>query len=87
MSALSAARARTLEISSAAIPSVLGRPALEPVRLSGREGLNSLFEYELLLKTPDALNLGASQAADFDLDRFIGLEISCLLYTSDAADE
>jgi len=77
MSALSAARARTLEISSAAIPSVLGRPALEPVRLSGREGLNSLFEYELLLKTPDALNLGASQAADFDLDRFIGLEISC----------
>ncbi|MET3493650.1 type VI secretion system Vgr family protein [Variovorax boronicumulans] len=77
MSALSVARARTLEISSAAIPSVLGRPALEPVRLSGHEGINSLFAYELLLKTPDALNLGASQAADFDLDGFIGREISC----------
>lgn len=67
----------TLSIESPAIPVVLGRPALEPVRLSGREGLNSLFEYELLLKTPDALNLGASGAADFDLDDFIGREISC----------
>ncbi|WP_374684698.1 type VI secretion system Vgr family protein [Variovorax sp. ZS18.2.2] len=39
--------------------------------------MNSLFEYELLLKTPDALNLGASGAADFDLDGFIGREITC----------
>jgi type VI secretion system secreted protein VgrG len=77
MSALSAARARTLDISSSAIPLVLGRPALEASRLSGREGLNSLFEYELLLKTPDGLNFGASQAADFDLDSFIGREITC----------
>ena len=68
---------RTLSVHSPAIPLVLGRPALEPVRLSGREGLNSLFEYELVLKTPDALNLGASGAADFDLDGFIGREIGC----------
>jgi type VI secretion system secreted protein VgrG len=77
MSAFSAAQTRTLEISSAAIPAVLGRPALEPVRLSGHEGINGLFDYELLLKTPDALNLGASGAMDFDLDAFIGREISC----------
>jgi type VI secretion system secreted protein VgrG len=77
MSALDVASARTLEISSSAVPLVLGRPALEPVRLSGHEGLNSLFAYELLLKTPDALNLGASQAMDFDLDAFIGREITC----------
>ena len=77
MSALRAAPTRTLDINSTAIPVFLGRPALEPVRLSGREGVNSLFEYELLLKTPDALNLGASEAADFDLDSFIGREISC----------
>jgi type VI secretion system secreted protein VgrG len=78
MSALiRAAPLRTLEISSTAIPSSMGRPALEPVRLSGHEGVNSLFEYELLLKTPDALNLGASGAADFDLDSFIGREIAC----------
>jgi type VI secretion system secreted protein VgrG len=69
--------AHTLAIQSAAIPVIAGRPALEPARLSGREGLNSLFEYELLLKTPDALNLGASGAADFDLDSFIGREITC----------
>jgi uncharacterized protein involved in type VI secretion and phage assembly len=37
----------------------------------------SLFEYELVLKTPDALNLGASGAMDFDLDGFIGREITC----------
>ena len=77
MSALSAAPTRTLEISSPAIPVILGRPALEPVHLSGHEGLNSLFEYGLLLKTPDALNLGASSAMDFDLDSFIGREITC----------
>jgi len=71
------AKSRTLQIQSEAIPVVLGHAALEPVRLSGREGLNSLFEYELLLKTPDALNLGASGAADFNLDDFIGREISC----------
>lgn len=69
--------ARTLRVSSPAIPVVLGHPALEPVRLSGNEGLNGLFSYELLLKTPDGLNLGASQAADFDLDAFIGREIQC----------
>jgi type VI secretion system secreted protein VgrG len=77
MPAIGNAQTRTLEISSVAVPVVLGRPALEPIRLSGREGLNSLFEYELLLKTPDGLNLGASQAADFDLDSFIGCEITC----------
>lgn len=72
-------RRATLKVQSPAIPQHLGTPALEPVRLSGREGVNRLFEYELLLKTPDALNLGASGAADFDLDAFIGREISCVI--------
>ena len=49
------------------------------MRLSGVEGVNALFEYELLLKTPDSLNLGASGAADWDLDSFIGREISCVI--------
>lgn len=70
-------RERTLQVSSSAIPSNSGSPALKPVRLSGHEGLNSLFVYELLLKTPDALNLGAREASDFDLDSFIGREITC----------
>lgn len=41
MYALNAARTRTLQISRPAIPEFLGRAALESVRLSGREGLNS----------------------------------------------
>ncbi|WP_219210046.1 type VI secretion system Vgr family protein [Variovorax boronicumulans] len=69
----------TLSIHSPAIPMVGGVAALEPVRLSGREGVNSLFEYELLLKTPEALNLGASGAMDFDLDAFIGRELGCVI--------
>ncbi|CAN5875978.1 N/A [soil metagenome] len=77
MSVFSGASSRTLEISSPAIPVVLGRPALEPVRLSGHEGVNSLFEYQLLLKTRDALNFAVTDAADFDLDAFIGRELSC----------
>jgi type VI secretion system secreted protein VgrG len=77
MSAPSTAQARTLEISSPAIPLFLGRPALEATRLFGHEGINRPFEYELTLKTPDWLNLGASDAMDFDLDKLIGCEISC----------
>ena len=69
--------ARTLSVISEAIPIFLGAPILEPVRLAGHEGLNSLAEYELVMKTPDALNLGASQAADIDLDALIGKEVSC----------
>ena len=69
----------TLTVSSPAIPTFLGVPALELVRLSGREGVNSLFEYELLLNTPESLNLGAAGAADWDLDRLIGREISCVI--------
>ncbi|RQO62321.1 type VI secretion system tip protein VgrG, partial [Variovorax sp. KBW07] len=69
----------TFSITSEAIPLIQGRPAFDPVRLQGREGMNSLFEYELLIKTPDAMNFGASEAADFDLDAFVGREISCLI--------
>lgn len=70
---------QTLSITSEAVPLIQGRPALEPVRLQGREGMNSLFEYELLLKTPDAMNQSASGATDFDLDVFVGREISCMI--------
>ncbi|MGJ7609944.1 MULTISPECIES: type VI secretion system Vgr family protein [unclassified Variovorax] len=68
---------RTLTVESTAIPVIAGRPALEPVSLAGRESVNSLFAYELVLKTPDTLNLGASSAMDFDLDGFIGQQIAC----------
>ncbi|MBO9513177.1 MAG: DotU family type IV/VI secretion system protein [Variovorax sp.] len=56
---------RTLTVESPAIPVFNGVPALEPVRLSGREGINSLFEYELILKTPDSLMGDVSVNVDY----------------------
>ena len=72
---------RTLAVVSSAVPD-----SLEPVRLSGREGVNSLFAYELLLKNPDALNFSFGAAADIDLDSFIGQEISCLIELDGAGE-
>ncbi|MFC5472511.1 type VI secretion system Vgr family protein, partial [Paraherbaspirillum soli] len=68
---------RTLSAKSPAIPEHLpGRPALLAVRLSGSEGINSLFEYRLLLKTPDAVKNRFSLAARFNLDDFIGRDLT-----------
>ncbi|MDH6169539.1 uncharacterized protein involved in type VI secretion and phage assembly [Variovorax boronicumulans] len=69
---------QTLSVISTAIPTSLGLPALVPVRLAGREGVNGLFEYEIILRTPNALNLGASGAADYNLDGFIGHAVTCV---------
>ena len=72
---------QTLRVSSPAIPDTF-----EAVRLSGTEGLNALFEYELLLKTPDALNFSFGPAADIDLDSLIGREVSCLIELDGAGE-
>ncbi|CAN5904296.1 hypothetical protein BH11PSE13_BH11PSE13_46100 [soil metagenome] len=67
---------RVLRATGPAIPLFLGEPALVPVRLAGTERVNGLFDYLLTLKTPDDLNIAASGAADFDLNGFIGLEVT-----------
>ena len=69
-------QSRTLSASSTSIPKIMGQPALVPVKLSGTEGLNGLFEYHLDLKTPDGLNLIPSHAANFKLNDFIGRELT-----------
>lgn len=69
-------QSRTLSASSLAIPEIMGQAALVPVKLSGTEGLNGLFAYQIDLKTPDGLNLIASQAANFKLNEFLGKELS-----------
>ena len=70
---------RALTIESPAIPQWRGRPALVPLQLSGLEGINRLFEYRLVLQTPDELTeLGATlQGADFVLADMIGRELTC----------
>lgn len=67
---------RVLTVKSAAIPEVAGQPALVPLKLEGTEGINSLFHYTLTLQTPDALDY-THTGSNFDLDSFIGLELTC----------
>jgi len=55
-------QSRTLHVSRPAIPEILGQPALVPVSLSGREGLNALLAYELQLTIPDDLHLTAGRS-------------------------
>ncbi len=68
---------RALTVKSPAIPVLAGQPALIPLKLEGTEGINSLFEYQLTLQTPDALNFMAGTGSNFDLDSFVGLELTC----------
>jgi len=68
---------RALSVSSPAIPVVQGQPALVPLKLEGTEGLNSLFHYTLVLQTPDALHFNAGTAGNFDLQSWVGLELTC----------
>lgn len=56
------APARTLSVHSPAIAIVEGIAVLEPVRLSGRAGVNSLLECELALTTTAAV-IGATRAS------------------------
>ncbi|WP_211460503.1 hypothetical protein [Collimonas silvisoli] len=67
---------RTLSVHSRVIPELMWQPALIPTSLSETEGVNQLFDYKLILKTPDALNHLVADAANFDLDDFIGRELT-----------
>jgi type VI secretion system secreted protein VgrG len=72
---------RALTVSSPAIPQLAGRPALVPLQLSGFEAINALFEYRLVLQTPDALLPfgSALQGANFKLSDMLGREITCAI--------
>ncbi len=70
---------RALTVRSPAIPVVAGQAALVPLKLEGTEGINSLFEYRLTLQTPDAYNFKASEGSNFDLESFVGLELTCFV--------
>ncbi|CAN0626883.1 type VI secretion system secreted protein VgrG [Burkholderia multivorans] len=67
---------RTLSVSGAALPMYGDRPILAPVKLAGDETIGELFEYTLELKTPDALEFSQSIAANLDLDKLIGTEVT-----------
>ncbi|MGH8783500.1 MAG: type VI secretion system Vgr family protein [Cupriavidus necator] len=71
---LAVGRNRTVSVSSAAIPDLLGQPQLEFVRLSGHEGLSELFTYKVDLR---AVSPAAEQyLAEADPDAMIGREMT-----------
>ncbi|MBB5202551.1 phage late control D family protein, partial [Glaciimonas immobilis] len=67
---------RTLCAYSSAIPTRLQQPALVPISLSGTEGINCLFDYTVVLMTPDALTHLSAENANFALDDFLGREMT-----------
>ena len=68
---------RTLSATSPAIPEHLGEPVLQALRLEGREGINSLFDYRLHLRTLADFRAIAHGTAAWDLDSFIGQPVCC----------
>jgi type VI secretion system secreted protein VgrG len=68
---------RGLTIRSAAIPELNGAGWLEPLKLEGEEGINTLFEYRLVLQGPGGGGGGGGGA--LELDRFIGRELTCCI--------
>lgn len=73
---LPSASNRTVRVTGPGMPEILGRPALVFSKLSGNEGICSLFEYELELKTPDDRNAHFGPAADLDTKALRGQELT-----------
>ncbi|WP_232447155.1 type VI secretion system Vgr family protein [Burkholderia ubonensis] len=71
---------RTLSISGAALPtySVNGLPVFVPVRLQGTEAIGRLeaCRYLVTLRTDDAYAFSPSVAANLDLDKVVGTEVT-----------
>ncbi|GAC1546422.1 MAG: hypothetical protein NVS3B11_03150 [Collimonas sp.] len=67
---------RILSVSSSVIPEILGEPALVAVSIIGTEGVDSLFDYQVILKTPDSLNHLISETTNFDTAAWLGEEMS-----------
>ncbi|WP_090137961.1 type VI secretion system Vgr family protein [Limnohabitans sp. DM1] len=70
---------RVLTVTSPAIPQVAGAAALVPLKLSGHEAVNTLFEYTLILQSPDALQFAANDASNFPLHDMVGRELTCAI--------
>jgi type VI secretion system secreted protein VgrG len=65
---------RTISVGSAAMPSLLGNPALEFKSLDGHEALGELFEYTVRLQTPDSPALTEYVTANVPIKQLVGKE-------------
>jgi hypothetical protein len=70
---------RTLSVESAIIPELSGEPALAAISITGTEGVDSVFDYQVVLKTSDALNHLISETANFDTEGWRGREMQSYL--------
>ena len=70
---------RPLSVHCPAIPQLFGKDVLEPLKLSGYEGINSMFEYRLILQTSEAAKHTGLQGNLLQLNRFTGHEICCAI--------
>ena len=68
---------KPLSIQSSALDKIVGAGSLVPLKLEGEEGINQLFEYKLILQTPDALNFVGGAAANYALQDLVGHELCC----------
>lgn len=67
---------RTMKLSSPAMPSLLGEPALVISRLEGTEAFSKLYTYEVKAKTPANPLIPWQQASNVDLKSLIGKEMT-----------
>lgn len=72
---------RVLSVQSAALDALGVSPSggslLAPLKLSGVERINGLFEYQLILQTPDELAFAGGLGSNLALSTLIGCELSC----------
>jgi len=67
---------RTVDVNSAAMPALLGKPAFEFISLSGKETLGQLFVYSIQLQTPDSDMITEYAAANVDVKKLVGKEFN-----------
>lgn len=63
---------RILRVSSPAMPTMGGQPALEPVSVEGDEGLSRLFTYTVTLATAEQPGYNDRQAANLPIKQLVG---------------
>ncbi|WP_446717737.1 type VI secretion system Vgr family protein, partial [Erwinia sp. OLTSP20] len=70
---------RTITLETAAMPFLLGEPALVLFRVEGEEALSTLYSYKLTCKTPDNPKIPWQSAANIDMKALIGKEMTVVI--------
>ncbi|EKS9895918.1 type VI secretion system tip protein VgrG, partial [Burkholderia pyrrocinia] len=77
---------RVVAIFGEAVPEILKKPALKFMSLRGRERIGELFEYELMVRTPDDFTISAEAGANIDLKAVLGKEMTVSVMSDQKSD-